>query len=110
MNDLLDNLKVLLPILTVVAVGAGFYYRTDRSSGLLIRYFLRENLSLTCNYGFISRRAVKTIHTFGIDIMYLMQGGNKKTFPNVLRIRKIRESRKVKCPDGHPHPNKIEEK
>ena len=29
MNDLLDNLKVLLPILTVVAVGAGFYYTTN---------------------------------------------------------------------------------
>tara|TARA_B100000575_G_C22680335_1_gene413759 strand:+ start:45 stop:293 length:249 start_codon:yes stop_codon:yes gene_type:complete len=29
MSDLLDNLKVLLPILTVVAVGAGFYYTTN---------------------------------------------------------------------------------
>ena len=29
MNELLDNLKVLLPILTVVAVGAGFYYTTN---------------------------------------------------------------------------------
>ena len=29
MNDLLDNLKVLLPILTVVTVGAGFYYTTN---------------------------------------------------------------------------------
>ena len=29
MNDLLDNLKVLLPILTVVAVCAGFYYTTN---------------------------------------------------------------------------------
>ena len=29
MSDLLDNFKVLLPILTVVAVGAGFYYTTN---------------------------------------------------------------------------------
>ena len=29
MSELLDNLKVLLPILTVVAVGAGFYYTTN---------------------------------------------------------------------------------
>ena len=29
MSDLLDNLKVLLPIFTVVAVGAGFYYTTN---------------------------------------------------------------------------------
>ena len=29
MKDLLDNLKVLLPILTVVAIGAGFYYTTN---------------------------------------------------------------------------------
>jgi hypothetical protein len=29
MNDLLENLKVLLPLLTVVVVGAGFYYTTN---------------------------------------------------------------------------------
>ena len=29
MNDLLENLKVLLPLLTVVVVGAGIYYTTN---------------------------------------------------------------------------------
>lgn len=84
-------------------LGVGFLY-TNTNIGALVRYFPRDNIKVSVNYNFVSQTKIelKNIHVFAFTLTYLFNGKDNTIFPNVLRRKKMKISRKVQCPDGHP--------